>query len=142
MKDDARKNAISKNFPQFSTDVLKHAQQVIDKEMKERHTKPTPTLWQAALCTMEHKTEYGEIYFECRIFHAGLSDSEIAPANGYGRTSAEAKANAELIVKAVNFHDELTGTLIDMCNYYAPNDLSGHHPLIRSVRELLNKVTA
>jgi hypothetical protein len=40
-----------------------------------------------------------------------LSNAELAPANAYGETKEEARANAELIAKTVNFHDELVEAL-------------------------------
>ena len=71
------------------------------------------TKWQIA--DEGYKESY---YFVHRVF--SLSDDEIAPANGYGKTTEEAKANAqaisalpelleaaELLVKWDNSHDDV-----------------------------------
>ena len=59
--------------------------------------KATPRPWKAAEAEQMDKG--------LRIF--SLGDAEIAPATAYGDTKKQRDKNAELIVRAVNTHDEL-----------------------------------
>jgi len=80
--------------------------EMIAKEdtMTDKLSNATPRPWIKA--TANFTTKEGVI--ATAVFSIGNhNDEEPRPADAYGATSEQAQANAELIVKAVNQHDEL-----------------------------------